>query len=90
MKMRIVPTALMLAAMLVSLPRNGEAHYDYPWCAQFADAGGGLSCAFANYAQCLVTVSGVGGLCMQNPAGAFGPPKVEWRRAKPRRHSAHR
>jgi hypothetical protein len=76
--------------MLVSMPRAGDAHYDYPWCAQFTDAGGALSCAFVNYAQCLASVSGVGGLCMPNPALAFGPPTVVSRRPKARRHFAHR
>jgi|HubBroStandDraft_6_1064221.scaffolds.fasta_scaffold3115940_2 hypothetical protein len=87
---RNVLTALALAAILVSVPRSGEAHYNYPWCAQFSDAGSIFSCAFANYAQCLASVSGVGGLCMPNPAVAFGPLTVQPRRSKVRRHLAYR
>jgi hypothetical protein len=84
-----VLTALALAAMLVTLPRSGEAHYDYPWCAHFSDAGN-FSCAFANYAQCLASISGIGGLCVPNPARAFVPLTVQSRPAKARRHLAHR
>jgi hypothetical protein len=87
---RNVLTALALAAMLVTVPRSGEAHYDYPWCAQFTDASGVFSCAFVTYAQCLASISGVGGLCMPNPAFAFGPLTVQSRRLKARRHFAHR
>jgi hypothetical protein len=95
---RIVFTALALATMLVTLPRPGEAYYNYPWCAQYSDGSGVFSCAFANYAQCLASVSGVGGLCMPNPALAFAPLMVQSRapltvqprRAKMRRHLSHR
>ena len=87
---RNVLTALALAAILTSVPGYGEAHYYYPWCAQFSDAGGASSCAFANHAQCLASVSGVGGLCVPNPAFAFGPLTVQPRRAKVRRHLAYR
>ena len=82
--------ALALAAMLVSAPRTGEAYSIYPWCAQFSDGSGVFSCAFANYPQCLATVSGVGGMCMTNPALTFGPLAVQPRRAKERRHFVHR
>jgi len=88
-----VLTALALIATLVSMPRSGNAHYNYPhypWCAQFADAGGASSCAFANYAQCLASISGIGGLCTPNPEWVFGPPWVQLRPAKVRRHFAHR
>jgi hypothetical protein len=89
--------ALALAAMLVTLPRPGEAYYNYPWCAQYSDGSGIFSCAFANYPQCLATVSGVGGFCMTNPALTFSPLMVQLgapltvpRRAKRHRHLSHR
>jgi hypothetical protein len=87
---RNVFMALALAAMLVSVPRIGEAYYNYPWCAQYSDGSGVFSCTFANYAQCLASVSGVGGLCTPNPALTFVPLRVQPRRAKMRRHSSHR
>jgi uncharacterized protein DUF3551 len=86
--MSFMVTALATALVVVA-PRPSEAHYNYPWCAQFFDAGSVFSCAFVTYEQCLVTVSGIGGLCMQNPADRFRPRYVEARRAKPRRHSAY-
>jgi Protein of unknown function (DUF3551) len=80
---------LVLATALTVAPRPSEARYNYPWCAQYFDAGSVFSCAFVTYEQCLASVRGVGGLCMQNPAGRFHPRRVEAGRGKPRRHSAH-
>src|ERR1700704_7200979 len=76
---------LVLATALTVAPRASEARYSYPWCAQYSDAGSVFSCAFVTYEQCLASVSGVGGLCMQNPAGWFHPRHAEARRGETRR-----
>jgi len=40
---------------------------NYPWCAQYAGAGGGATnCGFVSYAQCMQTLQGMGGFCVQN------------------------
>ena len=54
---------------------------NYPWCAQYAGAGGGATnCEFVSYAQCMQTLQGMGGFCVQNtqyvsPAGNAGRPR---------------
>ena len=39
---------------------------NYPWCARYAKDGGGESCGFTTFEQCLADVSGVGGYCAPN------------------------
>jgi hypothetical protein len=79
-----------LAVIMVASPQTGNAHYDYPWCAQFADGSGIFSCTFVTYGQCLASVTGIGGFCMINPALTFAPPTIELRRVPARRRSARR
>jgi hypothetical protein len=69
--------ALAVAAALVALPERAQAHY-YPWCAHYTgmDYGGAISCGYVTRAQCMASVSGVGGFCEQNfpPPAAVKPP----------------
>src|SRR5580704_17327774 len=52
---------LALIAKVPAPPQN------YPWCAQYAGAGGGATnCGFVSYAQCMQTLQGMGGFCVQN------------------------
>jgi hypothetical protein len=40
---------------------------EYPWCAQYGGLGdGGRNCGVSTYAQCMATVSGIGGFCGHN------------------------
>jgi hypothetical protein len=39
---------------------------NYPWCARCAKDGGGESCGFTTFDQCLADVSEVGGYCALN------------------------
>ncbi len=39
---------------------------NYPWCAIYSKGGGGENCGFTTFEQCMATVSGIGGFCMQN------------------------
>jgi hypothetical protein len=41
---------------------------EYPWCAQYSGGanGGGRSCGFVSYAQCMETIRGMGGFCEPN------------------------
>ena len=46
---------------------SGAQAQNYPWCAQYAGAGGGaMNCGFVSYAQCMQTLQGMGGFCVQN------------------------
>ena len=42
----------------------------YPWCAVMTGrgGGGGTNCGFVTRGQCMATISGIGGVCFENPA----------------------
>jgi hypothetical protein len=73
--------ALMLVTMAAFAPRPAAAGYNLPWCAQYYESNI-LSCAFTSYQQCMATVSGVGGLCIQNFRYPPPPTYVEPHRVK--------
>ena len=78
--MRLMRHSLMLAgvALLAGLPAAyAQSAYDYQWCAHYPDKVGGQACYYATYAQCMATMSGIGGTCLQNPAYRGPPPRVE-------------
>ena len=64
MKLFLVAVGFFVATSGVS----AYADLNYPWCAQYGGngGGGGLNCGFSSYAQCMATVSGIGGFCEQN------------------------
>lgn len=67
----------ILALFLVSAVLLGEtqvghaqaAATSYPWCALYngGRAGGLRSCYYATWEQCMETLSGIGGLCVESP-----------------------
>jgi hypothetical protein len=68
-RLLIFIACLLLAVQLY--PRTPAAQY-YPYCAQFSD-GSSLDCGFSNLQMCEASVTGVGGLCLNNPAGPPPP-----------------
>jgi hypothetical protein len=84
MRSRILLLALVSAALMeVTGPASAQSPYSYPWCSvQTAAKGGTTTCYFASYAQCMTTISGIGGWCYQNPAynGASRAPTSRRRR----------
>ena len=77
--MRLVHLRIMLvgAALLAATQASqAQSAYDYPWCAQYTDKVGGQACYYATLAQCMATMSGIGGNCVQNP-GYRGTAHVE-------------
>jgi hypothetical protein len=59
---------------------------EYAWCAQYGGRSNATNCGFDTFAQCMATVSGVGGICRVNP-GYVGhaeqaPPRRARKRAK--------
>jgi hypothetical protein len=87
--MRISAFVLALVTTAMFAPRPAAAAYNLPWCAQHYDSSFAFSCAFYTQQQCLATMSGVGGNCIQNPrlppppAAAYDEP----RRAKRHHHA---
>lgn len=76
--MRFVLFGLAVAVMMFGTSARAES---YPWCAQYSGAmSGATNCGFVSLAQCMGTVSGAGGSCVQNPA--YQPPAPKARKNK--------
>src|SRR5277367_5715352 len=50
-----------------------------PYCAQYTD-GASLDCSFSTLSQCYESVSGVGGVCVDNPTAAGTAPAANQQR----------
>lgn len=66
---------------------SGAHAQNYPWCAVYggADTGGASNCGFVTFAQCMATLSGMGGFCERNtqfvsPQGPRAVPLYQSRR----------
>ncbi len=68
--MRLALAAASLAFLASALPSDAQAR-DYPWCSRTSGSGYEPSCTFTSFRQCMATVSGQAGDCMQNPRMAF-------------------
>jgi hypothetical protein len=77
---------MLLCLMPVTLAAASWAQaQNYPWCAQYSGRGGGaMNCGFTSYAQCMATIQGAGGFCIQN--NTYQPPPGP--RSQPRRRRA--
>lgn len=60
-----------LVAVMGSSPA-AAASRQYPWCERTSTSGFNPSCTFTSYRQCMASVSGVAGDCIQNPYFAYG------------------
>ncbi len=87
-----LPSAALLATLafgfsLSPLAVGGaQAGIEYPWCAVYSESTvGATNCGFSTLAQCRATISGVGGMCIPNPAYVGPPPRPQpKRRSQPR------
>jgi hypothetical protein len=74
MSQRAVIAGAIAAASLLGIALPAQAQ-NYPWCAQYTgDMGGSMNCGFVSFDQCMNTVRGMGGFCIENntyqaPAG---------------------
>jgi len=55
--------ALLSACGFTAAPAAAQ---NYPWCAHYDVGDEAVNCGFVTYAQCMATVSGIGGFCMAN------------------------
>jgi len=50
---------------------NAQSAYSYPWCAVYAgddnQGGGAMSCYYTSWQQCMTTMFGIGGWCVESP-----------------------
>ena len=67
MRMAFFVGAAALAGLSAAAPATAAT---YPWCARYSSSAG--ECSFQTRQQCLDDVSGIGGVCTQNP-GYSGP-----------------
>ena len=69
---------LSLVGAVLALTRR--TRQNYPWCAQYSGRalGGATNCDFVSFAQCLATVSGIGGFCVRNTM--YQPPVYRHRK----------
>ena len=75
-------SAMLAGALLAASAATPAAAVQYyPWCAQYGSFfhEGGRNCGFTSYAQCMATVSGIGGFCERN-SFYKGPTKSKHRR----------
>jgi hypothetical protein len=69
--MAVIVSAVAVAALAtVTTPVAAQGFGQYPWCSQYGTAGA-ESCSYNTYAQCMDTISGIGGYCYQNPAYGY-------------------
>jgi Protein of unknown function (DUF3551) len=65
MRQHVFSLALVTAALMGGTQTTfAQSPYSYPWCLRF---GGGASCYFTSKEQCMTTLFGEGGYCVQNP-----------------------
>jgi hypothetical protein len=69
MRMPILSLFLTAAALLGEIhAAPAQSPTSYPWCARsFKMDSSAISCYFTSRAQCMTTVSGVGGYCFESP-----------------------
>jgi len=63
-------TLFLIAASLVGRPQMTHAQppESYPWCGiRFVENGSSRSCYYTSREQCMVTLSGAGGICVESP-----------------------
>jgi hypothetical protein len=68
MRLPIVTTLFIAAMLLSEAAASAQSAGSYPWCAIYyrMDTGGTPSCYFDTRQQCMETISGIGGLCIEN------------------------
>jgi Protein of unknown function (DUF3551) len=70
--MRFLLFILGISVCVVGIGSRAEAQ-NYPWCAMLSMGDQAINCGFVSYAQCMATVSGIGGFC--TPNNTFQPPQ---------------
>jgi hypothetical protein len=83
--MRLVLFMLGMFVGIVAIGNSAQAQ-NYPWCAQYTGRGfgGAMNCRFVSFAQCMATVTGIGGFCIQN--NTYRPPPGPHSSTRHRRH----
>jgi hypothetical protein len=74
MRLSLLAMAALAAFSSVFAAANAEIPYNSsPICAVVVDRGGTPRCEYETREQCMLTISGIGGMCIQNPNYQPGP-----------------
>jgi hypothetical protein len=69
MRLSFLGMAVLAALSGAVAAANAETPYNSaPICAVVVDRGGTPRCEFDTREQCMLSISGIGGLCIQNPS----------------------
>ena len=61
---------ILVGCLLILSPLHAQSGFStLPYCAQYSD-GSSLDCSFSTLSQCYQSVSGVGGVCINNPTAS--------------------
>jgi len=71
--------SMFVLVLLLGAIGTSATAQNYPWCAHYSGLGG-TNCGFTTYEQCMATISGMGGSCMQNTQYAAPVPPPTGRR----------
>ena len=76
---------LLAACALLPMPGSSARADPYKWCAHYAGRDGefGSECYYLTHAQCMQSISGVGGWCEPNPFYDGRPVEDEYSRPRP-------
>jgi Protein of unknown function (DUF3551) len=92
MRMPIIVLLIIAAALLGKTQvSSAQSPYSYPWCAIYFSGGnfggGSRSCYYTSREQCMTTMSGIGGNCVESPYyHAQSTPLPNRSLVKPRNH----
>src|SRR5262249_13236490 len=76
--------AVLLGETQASRAQNA---YSYPWCSLGGTKdSNALSCYYTSWEQCRITMSGIGGLCVQSPYYRGSSAPVPYRASAKLRH----
>jgi hypothetical protein len=91
--MRMLTIALfVVAAGLLGETQlsNAQSAYSYPWCSLGGSRGSNArSCYFTSWEQCMATMSGRGGNCVESPYYHAQPTPLPHRAVVKPRHHRH-
>jgi hypothetical protein len=89
MRLPIVSLALIGAALSGQIhTAAAQSAYSYPICAVYPGKSDSRSCYYSSYAQCMATMSGIGGYCIDSPYYQPGAPPPR-RPSRRHRSGAH-
>ena len=63
MKLLFSTQAIIAAATALGTPAHAQ---NYPWCAYLGTGFDSTNCGFTTFQQCMETMRGIGGFCMEN------------------------